>query len=406
MAKSNKTNSYIWSYNDIERAYDSCIKNKRHSNGAKTFNENKLENLFKLLEKLNDGTYEIRHSYTFIVEKPVCREVFAADFSDRIVHHLVINETLKYFEKEFCNTAYACRKNMGVLYGVDSIFKQLEDITNNYTEDAYVLKLDLKSFFMSIDKQLLTDMVTQFLEEKYPNNKKKQPLMALFQQIIMNRPEQDCLKVGDINLWGKLEKGKSLFDTNGERGLPIGNLTSQILANFYLNPLDRYITQELGFKYYGRYVDDFIVIDKDKTKLLQAVKLIEEFCKNKLHITLHPKKRQILHYSKGFRFIGAVIQKDRKYTIDRTRGYVKSLVDKYKKPNLDKADILFRSINSYFGFLRQTSSYRFRKKILKQILEDYGWNKYFHSDENYAKLLYNDETKERLRDNLFKTLRF
>ncbi len=355
-----KTDSYIWSYNDVEKAYLTCIKNKRNSCGAKLFNENRIDNLLGLCEALNNGTYEIGKSVTFIVTKPVHREVFAAAFSDRIVHHLLINETLQYFEEVFHPNAYACRKDKGVIYGVQSVFEQLKTASNNYTKDVYVFKLDLKSFFMSINKQILANMVENFIEAKYPNNKKKPHIQALFKQVILNQPELNCLRVGDLELWDELEYGKSLFDTDGNNGLPIGNLTSQILANFYLNPLDYFITEKLGFKYYGRYVDDFVIIDEDKEKLLQAIKSIEDFCKETLKIKLHPKKRHIVHYSKGFRFIGSVIKKNRIYTIDRTKGYIKNIINENKVPDLNKSFKLFKSINSYFGFLTHTCSFKFR----------------------------------------------
>ena len=385
---------HIWSYYDIEKAYLDCIKNKEHSFGLRMFNENLSENLYNLLISLNNDTYEIGQSITFIVEKPVYREVFAANFADRIVHHLLINETLKYFEEFFHPNSYACRKGKGVLYGVESVYNQLKEISENYTKDVYVLKLDLKSFFMSINKELLAYLVNAFIENKYPDNKKKNFIKKLFKQIILHRPENNCIKVGNIKLRDKLEYGKSLFDRDGTSGLAIGNLTSQILANFFLTFLDNYITKDLGFKYYGRYVDDFVILSTDKEKLKIAVKKIEEFCENKLNIILHPKKRQIIHYSKGFKFIGTVIKKNQKHNITRTKNKLKDIIYNNPTPNINKAKDVMTKFNSYLGFLIHSHSFKYRRKMVKKFLYDCGWSKYFNTDKIFSKIIFNKESTE------------
>lgn len=252
--------AYCFSYGEVFEAYEDCIKNKRNTSNAREFEIDYIEKVTRLCDDINDGTYEIGKSIAFVVTFPVYREVFAADFRDRIVHHLVIKELMPYFEKYFIKESFSCMEGKGVLYGVKTMFEYIKECTENYTKDAWILKMDIKSFFMSINKQLLADMIDDFIVEYYENDRKKEKLRELCKQIVLHHPELNCEKRGDKSLWAKLDPNKSLFNVGYERGLPIGNLTSQILANFFLTKLDRFIKETLGFKYYGRYVDDFMIV--------------------------------------------------------------------------------------------------------------------------------------------------
>ena len=144
-------------YEELYKAYIDCRKHKRHTVNASSFQVNLSENLYKLWIDLNKGYYKIGKSIAFIVDKPVKREVFAADFRDRIVHHLVINRIICSFERVMINNSFSCRKGKGVLYGVKKLEEESKLITDFYTKDAYILKCDLKSFFMTISKSLLSE---------------------------------------------------------------------------------------------------------------------------------------------------------------------------------------------------------------------------------------------------------
>ena len=312
--------AYCFSYGEVFEAYEDCIKNKRNTSNAREFEIDYIEKVTRLCDDINDGTYEIGKSIAFVVTFPVYREVFAADFMDRIVHHLVIKELMPYFEKYFIKESFSCMEGKGVLYGVKTMFEYIKECTENYTKDAWILKMDIKSFFMSINKQLLADMIDNFIVEYYENDRKKEKLRELCKQIVLHHPELNCEKRGDQSLWTKLDPNKSLFNVGYERGLPIGNLTSQIFANFFLTKLDRFIKETLGFKYYGRYVDDFMIVSSDKEKLKSSVDKIIEFAQRELKLTIHSNKRYFQHYTKGVQFIGSVIKPNRIYVLNRTKG--------------------------------------------------------------------------------------
>lgn len=382
-----KSEQYSFSYNEFYKAYQDCIKNKRNTSNAIAFSTRYLERVAELCDEVNEGRYEIGKSIAFVVTKPVLREIFAADFRDRIVHHLVINELMPYFEKEFITESFSYREGKGTLYGVNTMYEYIRECSESYTKDAWILKMDIKSFFMSIDKRLLADMLLEFIEEKYPQNRKKEKLKELCEMIVMHHPEHNCELRGNIKLWDKLEPSKSLFKTVDERGLAIGNLTSQIFANFYLSKLDYFIKYELSFKYYGRYVDDFIIVCENKERLLMAVPLITDFAKKELRIMIHPKKRYIQHYTKGVKFIGGVLKKGRKYISNRTKGNLyHKLKYEFAKPVKERLEKMISSVNSYLGFMSQYSSYRIRKQMLmKEGLLD-KWMEYIIIDPRYRKI--------------------
>ena len=139
---------------------------------------------------------------------------------------------MPYFEKIFYQRKLFVHGGQGCMYGVKTMFEYIKECTENYTKDAWILKMDIKSFFMSINKQLLADMIDDFIVEYYENDRKKEKLRELCKQIVLHHPELNCEKRGDQSLWAKLDSNKSLFNVGYERGLPIGNLTSQIFCQF------------------------------------------------------------------------------------------------------------------------------------------------------------------------------
>lgn len=254
------------------------------------------------------------------------------------------------------------------MYGVATMEDEIREYSNNYTKDVWIAKMDIKSFFMSINKKRLADMVDTFIVEHYPENRKKEKLKWLCRKIIMHHPERKCIKKGDKKAWERLAKGKSLFDVGDTCGLPIGNLTSQIFANFYLTPLDNFITKTLGFAHYGRYVDDFLILFDDKEKLKIAIPYICDFAERFLCVKIHPDKRYIQHYSKGVRFIGGIIKPNRKYILNRTKGsFYYKMTHEFKDVNPELAERLVCVVNSYLGFFRFYASYRLRKQMLTKM---------------------------------------
>ena len=140
---------------ELFHAYFGCRKNKRNTANALAFEIDYEQNLLQLCKEINNGTYKIGRSIAFIVDKPVTREIFVADFRDRVVHHLVIGKLNNLFEKQFIHDSYSCRIGKGTHFGIQRIDKFIRQCSENYTKDCYILKLNLQGFFMSINKNIL-----------------------------------------------------------------------------------------------------------------------------------------------------------------------------------------------------------------------------------------------------------
>jgi len=376
---------------DVFSAYYECRKNKRRTMNALAFEADFEDNLIQLWRDINDRSYEPGKSIAFIVTEPVKREVFAADFRDRIVHHLIIRKLNHLFEAQFINDSYSCREGKGSLYGVKRIAEFIRDCSENYTKDCYILKMDIQSFFMSIDKKILFQKLREFVLTEY-HESDQLLLIELIYKVIFNNPEDNCHIKGRRKDWNGLPKSKSLFTVAKGKGLPIGNLTSQIFANFYLNFFDKFVVDTCGIKYYGRYVDDFIIVHEDKAFLTQLKSRLSAFMAEELAMTLHPKKVYLQHYSKGVKFIGAVIKPNREYIGNRTKGNLYARIRGYneilsRQPQMARQMLeqVTASVNSYLGFMVHYKTFKIRKRLLSEVLAD-GWRKYLDIAPDVSKV--------------------
>lgn len=372
---------------DFFEAYYQCRKHKRNTYNALSFETNYEHNLVQLCKEVNTKTYEIGRSICFCVTRPKLREVFAADFRDRIIHHVIMMRLEPLFESVFIEDAYNCRKGKGTLYGVLRLKKAIQECSENYTKDCYIGKFDMQGFFMSIHKPTLYRMLEQFILQYYKGDD-IDILLYLVKKVVYNKPQYNCIKKSPQSLFDQLGKSKSLFTCGDDYGLPIGNLTSQMFANFYLCGFD--IIMRNRFKYYGRYVDDFYIICKDKRMMIDFIKYIKSYLKNELHVTLHPDKIYIQHYTKGVKFTGSVINKDRMYISNRTVGNIINAIDKLNENiNEETAYHFIGTMNSYFGFLKHHLTYGIKYRIVKLI--NFGWSKYVELTKTMSKFSVRDE---------------
>jgi retron-type reverse transcriptase len=367
---------------ELFNAYYTCRGNKRNTHNALSFEVDYENNLVQLCNDLNNNNYKIRRSIAFIVKKPVFREIFAADFRDRVVHHLIINKLNPLFEKEFISDSYACRVDKGTHYGIKRVAGFIQNCSHNYTGDCYILKLDILGFFMHINRFILFERLEKFIQVKY-QEPDKELLIQLCKEIIFNEPTQNCTIKGGIKNWEGLPNNKSLFHSAPGCGLPIGNLTSQVFANFYMNSLDHFIKYDLGIKYYGRYVDDFVIIHPDKEYLKRLIPLLTSYLSTTLQLTLHPKKQYLQHYTKGVRFLGTVIKPNRIYIGNRTKGNFYMAIQKQNKVvenniiQLEQLNQFLSSMNSYLGIMKHYKTYRLRMGMLLKYLNP-QWLKYVY----------------------------
>jgi putative retron-type reverse transcriptase len=364
-------------FEKLFEAYLDCRKHKRNTINALMFEYNLEQNLFRLYEDLVSGEYKIGQSICFIVLYPKPREVWAADFRDRIVHHLIYNEIKDKFYKRFIKDTYSCIPDRGTTNAVKSVRAHAESVTHNYTETAYFLKADLKNFFVSIDKNILYDEIQKFVNEEW--------VLSLIKQVIFHNPKTSVCIKSPAYKFDFLPKYKSLWHTQSDKGLPIGNLTSQFFSNVYLNVLDQYVKHHLKCKYYCRYVDDFVIMHKSPQYLNDVHKDLTVFLKERLNLELHQNKKLINKVDKGIDFVGFVVKP---YRINLRQKTIKRIFKIIREQKLNEhwfyegeLETFCSTINSYLGMLRNTNGYRLRKEICLQCI-----NLFVKCDSEFTKL--------------------
>jgi len=360
-----------YTYQDIFQAYIDCRRAKRNKNSTIAFETRFEKNLDRLLDDVNSGEYQIGRSEVFVVERPKAREIWAAKFRDRIVHHLVYNDIGEHFEERFIEDTFSCIKGRGTLTASNRLSTFHRRITNNYADDCWFLQFDIKNFFVSINK----DILWKALEPKIGDELGDHTLTTrLVKQIIENDPTVSPI-IKPNSRFELVPKHKSLWHCPKHKGLPIGNLTSQFFSNVYMDAMDKFIKHVLKAKYYVRYVDDAVILSKDRAYLEWCLDEIDRFIRERLDLVLHPDKCMIKKASQGINFVGYIVKPYRRYTRRMTVESAKVLAG--SQPT--EANI--SSINSYLGIMKHSDSYNLRKAICVAVAvptlvgHDSGFNK-------------------------------
>ncbi|MCP1290902.1 RNA-directed DNA polymerase [Chromobacterium sp. S0633] len=343
-----------FSFRDLVEAYFDCRRTKRNSRSALAFETNLERNLVGLFDELQVGTYKPGRSICFVVTRPKPREVWAADFRDRIVHHLLYNRISPRFHAAFIADSCACIPARGTLYSAERLEAKIRSITENWSKPAYYLKLDLANFFVSIDKDVLRHQLAARVREPW--------WMALAEQILFHDPRSDFEFRGRPELMALVPAHKRLMNQPAHLGLPIGNLSSQFFANVYLNALDQFAKHQIGARHYIRYVDDFILLHESAQWLNQAKAQIEAFLQERLHVRINPKKTILQPVSRGVDFVGQVIKPWARTT--RRRSYRQAI----ERCAHMGEESLFEAANSYFGLLGQATNSHHDRARLANVL--------------------------------------
>ncbi len=342
---------------EVYNAFLDCRRKKRKTKEYLKFDLNREENLIQLYTELNFGTYDVGKSVHFIVEFPKAREVWAGNFRDRIIHHLLCNRIQDTFLKRFINDSYSCIIGKGTLYGAQRIFKFTRQITNNFQKDAYYLQCDLHNYFLSINREILFKLLIKHIKEE--------ELQWLIKKILFHDPRKNYYSRTTKELILKLPKHKTLFNCDNIHGLPIGNLTSQFFSNVYLNELDQFIKRKLKIKYYGRYVDDFVLLHNDIQYLKYCEIEINNFLINNLDLKLNTTKTKHNLISKGIDFVGYIIKPGRIHLRSKTKNKVKNII--LNLNDIYDLEVIRQRVNSYLGMFKHSSSYQERRKICQTI---------------------------------------
>jgi retron-type reverse transcriptase len=260
----------IYDIKNLILAYKKARKGKSKKDYVIEFERCLGKNLRQLQKELFLEIYFPKNLASFILRDPKVRIISKSDFRDRIVHHAVCNVIESIFQKTFIYSSCANQKKKGTLFGITIFEKYKRKVTQNLSKEAFCLKCDIKKYFENVNLKILLNIISKKIKCK--------STIVLIEKI--------------------------LYNFSNKKGMPLGNLTSQFFANIYLNKLDYFIKHKLRCKYYIRYVDDFIILDKSNKYLRSIKNKIDIFLKEKLKIELHKKKTKIIFLSSCIDFIG------------------------------------------------------------------------------------------------------
>ena len=367
----------LFSMTSVYNAYRRCRRRKRGTRNALRFERNLEENLVSLHEELSSGRYRPGSSVAFLVEKPKKLEIFAADFRDRVVHHVLVGHLEPYWEKRFIHDSYACRKGKGTHAGVDRVQTFARRATANGTHLAWYLQLDVRGFFISLNRKILFDRLSA--RERDP------AVLWLIGLLVFHEPALDCcLRDSRRSDFDQLPAHKTLFKAAPHCGLPIGNLTSQFFANVYLDALDQYVKHVLKVRYYLRYCDDMVLLSRERSALEDWEKQIAVFLGDRLKLLLN-NRRKLGPISNGIDFLGYIVRPDyllvrrrvtgalRQRLTEAEQALTRSGLSEYTDgrsvfpwPHSRIAEVA-QWLNSYLGHIRKASAYNliadFRKRF-------------------------------------------
>lgn len=370
------------------RQYLLCRKNKRNTINALRFEVRQEKELLKLCSELSCRTYRPGRSVCFFSEKPKLREIFAADFRDRIVHHILVDYLESIYEPVFIHDSYACRKGKGIHKGVARLRTFIRRVTANGSRRAWYLQLDIKNYFMSINKEILFSLV----RKKCPNEE----ALWLAELLIFHDCTNNPVMRGDGRLALRIPPHKTLFHAPKGKGLPIGNLNSQFFANVYLNALDQFVKHTLKCRYYLRYCDDFVLLSDDRAQLEEWEQKIKIFLTNSLALDLNSKARKLQPVSNGVNFLGYIIRGDYLLVRRRVIGNLREKLLAYDKIlvsaegewriydfDREKLDNLFATFTSYLGHFKHADSF----KLVKAVWQRHSFlSRYFKLDFDNMKI--------------------
>lgn len=314
----------VISIENLFNAWREFARGKRSKKDVATFELNLEDNIFYLHKSLTSGAWCPDPYEDFYVHDPKLRRIHKATVRDRVLYQAVYRSLYNVFDPSFIHDVYSSRNNKGTHAGVNRLEVFTRKITRNHTQSAFVLKCDIKKFFDSVDHNILFQLLSKrILDEK---------LRKLIFQIIDS------------------------FHHTENKGLPLGNVTSQLFANVYLNELDQFVKHKLKEKCYIRYCDDFIVLNNSKKNLEKKTEAIRRFLATRLRLNLHPNKIMIRKLHQGVDFLGWVnFPNHRVLRTSTKRRMFKRIISTSKRPEI---------VQSYLGLLKHGNTWKLRNMIV------------------------------------------
>ena len=324
----NQTYDTIISLDNLLLAWEEFKIGKKSRKDVQEFERNLMTNIISLHQDLVNKTYRHSQYEAFKISDPKPRDIHKAKVRDRLLHHAIYRVLYPFFDKTFIADSYSCRVNKGTHKAIDRFRQFTYKVSKNHTRTAWVLKCDIRKFFASIDQKVMLEIIKDYIPDK--------DIFSLLSEI-----------VGSFH---STEKGK---------GLPLGNLTSQLFINIYMNEFDQFMKHKIKAKYYIRYADDFLILSDDKRWLIDILPKISDFLENKLNLHLHPKKVSITTIASGVDFLGWILFPDHRVvrTITKQRMF-RGIKKKQGSP---------QTVQSYLGLVSHGNA-----KKLKGNIESYA----------------------------------
>ncbi|MFH1473230.1 MAG: reverse transcriptase/maturase family protein [bacterium] len=322
---------HIISLENLFLAWEEFKKGKQNKRDVILFSLNLENNIFALRKKLILGRWMSDGYTVFSIQDPKPRKIHKATVQDRILYHAVYRVLYSLFDSTFIHDSYSSRKGKGTHAGIERLNIWVRKLSRNYTHPIYALKCDIRKFFDSIDHEILLARIKQ---------------------------GTDCPQT--IELLARIID--SFHKTHG-KGLPLGNVTSQVFANVYMNPFDWYVKMTLRIKYYIRYCDDFVILSRDRGELVELIPKIRKFLTDNLRLELHPNKILIRNLHQGIDFLGAVLLPYRIVQRTRTKKRIikktQKLLCQLQEEKITKSQFN-QTVNSFLGHLSHTKSFKVR----------------------------------------------
>lgn len=311
-------------------AWQEFLRGKRKRKDVFEFSLYLLDNILLLRKELVEKTY-IHGSYdAFRINDPKPRDIHKANVRDRLLHHAVYRILYPYFDRKFIFDSYSCRINKGTHRAINRLRTFGRKVSKNNTRIAWVLKCDIKKFFASIDHKILVNILKKHIDD-------------------------------EDTIWLLKEIIDSFHTTKIGVGLPLGNLTSQLLINIYMNELDQYVKRDLKVKYYVRYADDFVILHDDRSYLVNLIPQMSQFLENNFRLSLHPDKVFIKPLGSGVDFLGWVHFSHHRVLRTATK---KRMFRKLKENHKQE------TIASYLGLLKHGNTHKLIQKIKKILFTE------------------------------------
>jgi RNA-directed DNA polymerase len=324
----------IISLDNLFLAWQEFSQGKRNKIDVQQFQLNIENNIFQLHYELKAKTYRHSNYLAFNVCDPKLRRIHKAIVKDRVLHHAIFRLLYPIFDRNFIFDSYSCRINKGTHKAVKRLEQFSRKQSGNYQNNIFALKCDIRKFFDSIDQEILLQLIKNKIQD-------------------------------DEAIWLINIIIKSFF-----RGLPLGNVTSQLFANIYLNEFDQFVKHNFKIKYYLRYCDDFIILSKEENYLKKLLIPINRFLQINLKLNLHPDKINLRKYSQGIDFLGYIVLPHYKALRTKTKRRIFKKIKARKEKLIEKIinDKKFnQSLQSYYGVLKHCNGYKIKMEVDKII---------------------------------------